>query len=112
MQIKGRPVPVAQCNNVYAFPSIGLAVTAVRARRITDGMLTAAARAIGAAAPIHGDPNAPLLPTRGDLVQTADLVAQAVAEAAVAEGVAPELRPDDVAEAIRRTRWTPAYPDS
>ena len=42
MQINGRPVPVAQCNNVYAFPGIGLAVTAVRARRITDGMLTAA----------------------------------------------------------------------
>jgi malate dehydrogenase (oxaloacetate-decarboxylating) len=112
MQINGRPVSVAQCNNVYAFPGIGLAVTAARARRITDGMLTAAARAIGAAAPIHDDPNAPLLPTRGDLVATADLVAQAVAEAAVAEGVAPELSPDEIAGAIRRTRWTPAYPGS
>jgi malate dehydrogenase (oxaloacetate-decarboxylating) len=110
MQVNGRPVSVAQCNNVYAFPGIGLAVTAVGARRITDGMLTAAARAIGAAAPIHDDPQAPLLPARGDLVGTADLVAQAVAEAAVAEGVAPELSPDEIARVIRRTRWTPAYP--
>ena len=112
MQINGRHVPVAQCNNVYAFPGIGLAVTAVRARRITDGMLTAAAHAIGAAAPIHSDRHAPLLPARRDLVRTADLVAQAVAEAAVAEGVAPELSPDEIAQAIRRTRWAPAYPDS
>ena len=112
MQIYGRHVPVAQCNNVYAFPGIGLAVTAGRARRITDGMLTAAAHAIGAAAPIHSDPHAPLLPARRDLVRTADLVAQAVAEAAVAEGVAPELSPDEIARAIRRTRWTPAYRES
>lgn len=112
MQINGRHVPVAQCNNVYAFPGIGLAVTAVRARRITDGMLTAAAHAIGAVAPIHSDRHAPLLPARRDLVRTADLVAQAVAEAAVAEGVAPELSPDEIAQAIRRTRWAPAYPDS
>ena len=43
MRVGDASIPVAQCNNIYIFPGIGLAVTAVRATRITDAMLTAAA---------------------------------------------------------------------
>lgn len=39
---------VSQCNNVYVFPGIGLGACAVKARRISDGMLLAAVRAVGA----------------------------------------------------------------
>ena len=109
MQIGDELVPVAQCNNVFAFPGIGLAVTAVDATRITDAMLTAAATAVGAAAPIHGDPRAALLPARSKLVDTATTVARAVARAAVADGVAPELSDAEVDAAIASTRWTPVY---
>ena len=35
MQVGRDAIPVAQCNNVYIFPGIGLAVTAVRATRVT-----------------------------------------------------------------------------
>jgi malate dehydrogenase (oxaloacetate-decarboxylating) len=109
MQIGDDLVAVAQCNNVFAFPGIGLAVTAVDATRITDAMLTAAATAVGAAAPIHGDPRAALLPARSKLVDTATTVARAVARAAVADGVAPELSDAEVDAAIASTRWTPVY---
>jgi malate dehydrogenase (oxaloacetate-decarboxylating) len=109
MQIGDELVPVAQCNNVFAFPGIGLAVTAVDATRITDAMLTAAATAVGAAAPIHGDPRAALLPARSKLVDTATTVARAVARAAVADGVAPDLSDAEVDAAIASTRWTPVY---
>ena len=109
MQIGDELVPVAQCNNVFAFPGIGLAVTAVDATRITDAMLTAAATAIGATAPIHRNPRAALLPARSKLVDTATTVARAVARAAVADGVAPELSDAEVDAAIASTRWTPVY---
>ncbi len=39
---------VSQCNNVYVFPGIGLGACAVKARRISDGMLRAAVQAVGA----------------------------------------------------------------
>jgi malate dehydrogenase (oxaloacetate-decarboxylating) len=102
-------IPVAQCNNVYAFPGIGLAVTAVRATRITDEMLTAAATAVGAATPIREDALAPLLPARTKLVDTATAVAQAVARAAVNGGVAPPMTEAEIEAAIRATRWKPCY---
>ncbi len=109
MRIGERSVPVAQCNNVYAFPGIGLAVTAVRATRITDAMLTAAASAVGAATPIRDDMHAALLPARTKLVDTATLVAQAVARAAVHGGVAPPMTDSEIEAAITTTRWKPSY---
>ena len=110
MHVGERAITVAQCNNVYAFPGIGLAAIAVGAKRITDEMLTAAATAVGAAAPVHQDPDAPLLPARTALVQTATTVARSVAAAAVEGGVAPRLSAGEIDEAITRTRWAPGYP--
>ncbi len=109
MQVGARQVPVAQCNNVHVFPGIGLAVTAVRATRVTDAMMTAAAVAIGKRATIQTDPGGTLLPERAQLLQTATAVARAVARAAVADGVAPTLDPDQIDKAIEATRWYPQY---
>jgi malate dehydrogenase (oxaloacetate-decarboxylating) len=102
-------VSVAQCNNVYIFPGVGLAVTAVRATRVSDAMMTAAAVAVGERAMIQDDPGGALLPDRAQLVQTATAVARAVARAAVADGVAPPLGPDQIDAAIDATRWLPRY---
>jgi malate dehydrogenase (oxaloacetate-decarboxylating) len=109
MKIGDVNVPAAQCNNIYVFPGIGLAVTAVHATRVTDAMMTAAAAAIGADATIHRDPHGTLLPDRADLADTATAVATAVARAAINDGVAPALSEDQIDDVVRRTRWQPAY---
>jgi malate dehydrogenase (oxaloacetate-decarboxylating) len=109
MNVNGQHIPVAQCNNVYIFPGVGLAVTAVRATRVTDAMMTAAATAVSGQAPIHRDPRGMLLPERARLVDTATAVAQAVARAAVADQVAPQLTGEQIDAAIDRTRWIPRY---
>jgi malate dehydrogenase (oxaloacetate-decarboxylating) len=102
-------IPVAQCNNIYIFPGLGLGVTAVRATRVTDAMMTAAAVAVGDAATIRHDPHGTLLPDRAQLAGIATAVARAVAKAAVADAVAPALTDDQIDRAIDRTRWRPRY---
>lgn len=43
----GRSIAAAQCNNVFIFPAIGLGLAASKARRVTDQMMLAAAKALG-----------------------------------------------------------------
>lgn len=105
----GEDIPVAQCNNVYIFPAVGLAVTAARATRVTDSMMRAAARALGDASPALKDSRAPLLPAWAQVRDVADDIALAVARQAVADGVAPEADDDDLRQAVTATRWTPGY---
>ena len=109
MRVAETDIAVAQCNNVYIFPGIGLAVTAVQATRVTDAMIAAAAAAVAASATIHSDPLGALLPDRAGLPHVATVVAGAVARTAIAEGVAPQASDAEIDQAIQRTRWTPGY---
>ncbi|UQX10096.1 NAD-dependent malic enzyme [Candidatus Mycobacterium methanotrophicum] len=101
--------PVAQCNNVYIFPAMGLAVTAAQATRVTDEMMRAAAAALGDASPALADPDRPLLPDWSDVPDVAVRIAHAVAGQAVADGVAPKRSDDELAQRISQARWTPEY---
>ncbi|MEB3034549.1 NAD-dependent malic enzyme [[Mycobacterium] nativiensis] len=100
---------VAQCNNVYIFPAIGLAVTAARATRVTDAMMRAAATALGDASPALTDPDQPLLPAFADLPEITTSIATAVAIQAVRDGVAPEAPEEQLAAAVQASRWSPEY---
>ena len=57
----GRSFDIAQCNNSYIFPAIGLAVRAVHARRITDEMFMVAATALKDRSPALDDPEVGLV---------------------------------------------------
>ncbi|MFF4593926.1 NAD-dependent malic enzyme [Amycolatopsis sp. NPDC001319] len=103
----GKQHRVAQCNNVYIFPAIGLAVTASGATRVTDAMMRVAAKTLGEASPALTDPDEPLLPSWDDVPEVATRIAIAVAEQAIKDGVAPEN--DHLAETVRQARWTPDY---
>jgi malate dehydrogenase (oxaloacetate-decarboxylating) len=102
--------PIAQCNNVYIFPAMGLAVTAAQATRVTDEMMGAAAATLGDASPALTDPDLPLLPEWSDVPDVAIRIAHAVAVQAVADGVAPKRSADELAERIAEVRWVPEYP--
>src|ERR671911_1113269 len=75
----GAYVRVDQTNNSYVFPGIGLAAIAVHARRISDGMLLAAAHALADTSPARLNPHANLLPPVSELRDVSLRVAQAVA---------------------------------
>ena len=97
-----------QANNALVFPGLGLGVIAARARRVTDGMLLAAARAVADMVDIS-TPGAPLLPRIADLRETSVTVAAAVARAAEAEGVASAALDDDLTGQVRSLMWEPRY---
>src|SRR5580704_14144747 len=110
LERNGVEYPVAQCNNVYIFPAMGLAVTAAQATRVTDEMMRVAAATLGEASPALNDPNQPLLPSWSDTPDVAIRIAQAVAEQAVADGVAPKRSSEELAERITQVHWHPVYP--
>ena len=106
----GRKIPIAQCNNVYIFPAMGLAVVASGARRVTESMMLAAARALGANSPALKDPSASLLPPLTDVRRVAAEIAFAVGIEAQRDGVAPRLSEYELRLRVMATQWTPAYP--
>jgi malate dehydrogenase (oxaloacetate-decarboxylating) len=112
LERNGVEYTVAQCNNVYIFPAMGLAVTAAQATRVTDEMMRVAAATLGEASPALNDPNQPLLPSWSDTPDVAIRIAQAVAEQAVAEGVAPKRSSEELAERITQVHWHPVYPEA
>jgi malate dehydrogenase (oxaloacetate-decarboxylating) len=102
---------VAQCNNAYIFPAVGLAVTAAQATRVTNEMMRVAATTLGEASPAVANADQPLLPAWSEMPGVAVRIAHAVAAQAVAEGVAPQRGDDEMAERIAQVRWAPHYPD-
>jgi malate dehydrogenase (oxaloacetate-decarboxylating) len=105
----GAPVRIDQTNNSYVFPGIGLGAISVRARRISDGMLLAAARALAAASPSKRDSTANLLPPVTELRDVSYRVALALALQAQSEGLAEETSREELEARIRLKMWTPVY---
>ena len=104
----GVTYPVAQVNNVYVFPGLGLGVVASRATRVTPDMITAASLAVAEfAASDSAEPG--LVPQLSLSATVAESVANAVARQAVLEHAAPTATDDQLAAAIARSSWTPAY---
>ncbi len=99
---------IAQANNALIFPGLGLGVTVSRARRVSEGMLAAAAYALAGLS----DPTAAgaaVLPPVTSLRDVSIAVAVAVARAAQAEGLAAAPL-DDPDRQVREAMWMPAYP--
>ena len=105
----GRQVAIAQTNNSYVFPGVGLGILASGARRVTDAMFMAAARALATLSPALADPGAPLLPGVSELRQVAVVVARAVGLQAQADGVAAPCSEDELARRISAEVWAPEY---
>ena len=105
----GRKIPIAQCNNIYIFPAMGLGVVASGARRVTEPMMLAAARTLAGNSPALKDPSASLLPPLTELRRVAAEIAVAVGMEAQKDGNAPKISEDALRERVLKTQWTPAY---
>jgi len=104
VQLAGRSCKIAQCNNSYIFPGIGLGVLVSHATRVTERMLMASARALAASASAED-----MLPPMSEVQTVSKAIALAVALAAQADGVAPPASEQSLREAIETMFWVPRY---
>ncbi|KQQ68155.1 NAD-dependent malic enzyme [Pseudomonas sp. Leaf127] len=109
VSINGRTVHIAQCNNSYIFPGIGLGVIACKASRISDRMLMAASNALAECSPIVTGEGDAVLPSLKDIQQVSRKIALAVAREAQVEGLALETSEEVLLAAIERNFWVPEY---
>ena len=100
---------IDQTNNSYIFPGFGLGVLAANARRVTDSMFMAAAKALAELSPARLDKSARLLPPVSELRTVALAVAEAVARQAQTDGVAEPCDAETLQSCIRALVWEPVY---
>ena len=110
VEFAGRKIPIAQCNNVYIFPAVGLGLIASKARRVTDRMMIAAGRALGEHLPAPSGSEAALLPSLKDLRTIARQIAFEVGLEAQRAGLAEPTSPEALRARIAAAQWTPEYP--
>jgi malate dehydrogenase (oxaloacetate-decarboxylating) len=91
VEINGKSIRIAQVNNSYIFPGLALGILVSRAKRVSDGMIMAAAKALAALSPARTDKSAPLLPPIAEARKTSLAVAEAVGMQAMADGVAEAI---------------------
>ncbi|KAK9448927.1 malate dehydrogenase [Limtongia smithiae] len=84
--VQGRVI--AENNNCFVYPGIGLGSILCRADHVTDKMIAAVVNKLAALAPSARDPDAPLLPDVADIREISAQIATAVVLQALEDGTA------------------------
>ncbi|HXZ91379.1 MAG TPA: NAD-dependent malic enzyme [Burkholderiales bacterium] len=106
---EGRTHVPRQGNNSYIFPGVGLGLIASRARRATDEMFLAAARALADLVTPQDLDQGSLYPPLARVREVSARIAEAVAEVAFSRGLAGAARPLDLSGFIRSQMYQPIY---
>lgn len=109
IEYQGEIFPIAQCNNSYIFPGIGLGVISAKINRITDEMLQVASETLAAASPLANTGEGALLPPLTEIAQLSKDIAFAIAKVAFEQGLALELSDDEMRAKIEHNFWQPEY---
>jgi malate dehydrogenase (oxaloacetate-decarboxylating) len=109
VEFEGKLYPIAQCNNSYIFPGIGLGVIAAKASLISDAMLMATSAALAEASPLAENGSGELLPALSEIAGLSKKIAFDVAKVAMQQGLALEVSDEMLQERIDKNFWTPEY---
>lgn len=109
VQFNDKVYPIAQCNNSYIFPGIGLGVLAVRAHKVTDLMLMAASEALAELSPLVQAASGGLLPDLKDSEKVSRHIALKVGLAAQESGAAEKTSEQELMDRIESNFWYPQY---
>ena len=109
VEFENHRITIGQCNNAFVFPGVGLGVIASGARRVTNEMFVAAARALAEFSPALQDPTASLYPALEGVRNMSRLVALAVAGEALRLGLTDAASPEELERRIDAKVWKPRY---
>lgn len=109
VEYKGKTYPIAQCNNSYIFPGIGLGVIASKARLISEEMLMATSEALANASPLANAGQGALLPPLTEIASLSKTIALAVGKVAMQQGLAQEVTDEALQNSIDKNFWTAEY---
>ncbi|MGZ7108014.1 MAG: NAD-dependent malic enzyme [Methanobacterium sp.] len=107
--INGKRLSVAQCNNAFIFPGLGLGIISSHAERVTSGMIDAATLELANSVNIHNDFNVRLLPEVSRLREVSKKIGMAVASKAILEGVARNPGNENIEKLVNSNIWEPVY---
>ena len=101
---------IGQANNALVYPGLAFGTIAVKARLLSDTMISAAAHSLGGIVDPQ-KPGAPVLPPVSQLDMFSDTVATATAQAAVKAGLT-QVKSADVPQALQALKWQPTYTEA
>jgi malate dehydrogenase (oxaloacetate-decarboxylating)(NADP+) len=109
VQYRGRTLTPGQCNNMYIFPAVGLAVYATRASRVTDEMFVAAAEAVAEhVMPAELDDEL-IYPPQSRILKTEIHAAKRIAKVIFARGLGRVQEPRELGPFFESQVYEPEY---
>ncbi|MDS0524660.1 NAD-dependent malic enzyme [Clostridium sp. SHJSY1] len=107
VEYNGITYKIGQANNALLYPGLGFGIIIAKAKVVTDNMLSAAAHGIASLQDLSR-PGASILPPVDRLREASKLVATAVVNQAIKDGV-NRIKIENVIEAVEKEIWEPIY---
>ncbi|SES66998.1 NAD-dependent malic enzyme [Thalassotalea agarivorans] len=109
VQFDNKSYPIAQCNNSYIFPGIGLGVVAANINLISDDMLMVASETLASQSPLANNGEGELLPPLTSIGELSKKIAFNIGKLAMEQGLALELSDEQLLANIEKCFWQPEY---
>lgn len=100
---------IAQCNNLFIFPGVGLGAIVAQATEVTDSMFAAGARALAGMVTEDQAARGYVLPEMKFIREASAQVAMAVAREARDCGVGAKLTDGEIESRVLASQWDPTY---
>ena len=109
VEYEGNAYHVAQCNNSYIFPGIGLGVIVSKASVISDEMIMASSNTLADVSPLANTGKGGLLPPLTEITELSKSIAFKVAKVAMQQGHALTESDEELKGRIDKYFWSPEY---
>lgn len=107
---QGKKYPIAQCNNIYIFPGIGLGVVACGIPKVTEKMFIRAAQILSEHSPMLNEETTEVFIPLEQLRDVSKKIAIGVGQVAEEEGLIPPSSLETIERRVNEKMWFPEYP--